>query len=177
MPVPALYELRSERYEPGFSVSIYFLPRRTDKAELLAALLTAARDRGPRTAHAPASALSRSQAPVATAAQVTSSKHGPGLAVLSDDRYDTAPPSPGPDWSVGPDGKLAPVTKPPASSSRPLTPTDTSLEYGQALVYGTNGRFLVEVLKVAENRPSDPAPAPGERPIGHQGAGRSWHRA
>lgn len=166
VPVPALYELRSERYEPGFSVSVYLLPRRTDKAKLLAAVLAAARDCGPRTAHAPASALSRSQAPVTTAAQVTSTEHGPGVAVLSDARYDTAQPSPGPDWSVGPDGKLAPVTEPPAASSGPLTPTDTPLEYGQALVYGTNGRFLVEVLKVADSGPSDPAPAPGEQPSG-----------
>ncbi|MFH8686539.1 hypothetical protein ACH4EC_06705 [Streptomyces anulatus] len=150
--VPALYELRSERYEPGFSVSIYLLPRQSDKAELLSAVLTAARDCGPRTAHAPASAFSRSAAPVTTAAQVTSTKHGPGVAVLSDARYDAAQPSPGPDWSIGPDEKL--------------TPTDTSLEYGQALVYGTNGRFLVEVLKVAKSKPSDPTPAPGEQPSG-----------
>lgn len=166
VPIPALYELRSERHDPGFSVSIYLLPRQTDKAELLAALLTAARDCGPRSAHAPASVLSRSKAPVTTAAQVTSTEHGPGVAVLSDARYDAAQPSPGPDWSIGPDGKLAPGTKPPASSSRPLTPADTPLEYGQALVYGTNGRFLVEVLKIAENRPSDPTPAPGEQPSG-----------
>ncbi|MFC8625744.1 hypothetical protein [Streptomyces anulatus] len=32
------------------------------------------------------------------------------------------------------------------------------------MVYGTNGRFLVEVLKVAENGPSDPAP--GKQPSG-----------
>lgn len=164
VPVPALYELRSERHDPGFSISIYLLPRQTDKAELLAAVLTAAHDCGPRSAHAPASALSRSKAPVTTTAQVTSTEHGPGVAVLSDARYDAAQPSPGPGWSIGPDGKLAPVTKPPASSRRPLTPTDTPLEYGQALVYGTNGRFLVEVLKVAENGPSDPAP--GKQPSG-----------
>ncbi|MFJ9111955.1 hypothetical protein [Streptomyces sp. NPDC102283] len=166
VPVPALYELRSERHEPGFSVSIYLLPRRTDKAELLAAVLTAARDCGPRTAHAPASALSRSKAPLTTAAQVTSTEHGPGVAVLSDARYDPGQSSPGPDWRVGPDGKLAPVTEPPPASSRPLTPKDTSLEYGQALVYGTNGRFLVEVLKVADSGPSDPTPAPDEQPSG-----------
>jgi hypothetical protein len=88
------------------------------------------------------------------------------VAVLSDARYQAAPSSPGPDWTIGPDGKLAPVGKLPTASNPPLTPTDTSLEYGQALVYGTNGRFLVEVLKVAESRPSDPTPAPGGQPSG-----------
>ncbi|MEU8509655.1 hypothetical protein AB0C40_34215 [Streptomyces brevispora] len=165
VPVPALYELRSERLNPGFSVSIYLLPRKTDTSKLLVRVLTAARDCGPRTANAPASTVSRSKAPVATAAQITAGKHGPGVAVLSDARYQAAPPSPGPDWTIGPDGKLTPLGKLPTTSS-PLTPTDTSLEYGQALVYGTNGRFLVEVLKVAENRPSDPTPAPGAQPSG-----------
>ncbi|MFJ8563098.1 hypothetical protein ACIRD0_37705 [Streptomyces microflavus] len=162
--VPALYELRSERYNPGFSVSIYLLPRQTDKAKLLAEVLTAARECGPRTAAAPASALSRSQAPITTSAHITAGKHGPGVAVLSDARYKAAPQPPGPDWTVGPDGKLARVSRPPASSSGPLTPKDTSLEYGQALAYGTNGRFLIEVLKVTESSPSDPTPAPGEQP-------------
>lgn len=166
VPVPALYELRSERFNPGFSVSIYLLPRKTDTSKLLAQVLTAARDCGPRTANAPASTVSRSKAPVTTAAQITAGKHGPGVAVLSDARYQAAPPSPGPDWTIGPDGKLTPLGKLPTTSSPPLTPTDTSLEYGQALVYGTNGRFLVEVLKVAENGPSDPTPAPGAQPSG-----------
>ncbi|MFJ2648444.1 hypothetical protein ACIO1C_17115 [Streptomyces sp. NPDC087420] len=170
VPVPALYELRSERYDPGFSVSVYLLPRRTDTSELLAEVLTAARDCGPRTADAPLTALSRSQAPVTTVARATAGKHGPGVAVLSDARYRAAPPSPGPGWTIGPDGKLAPVGELPRASRPPLTPTDTSVEYGQAVVYGTNGRFLVEVLKVAEESLSapepDPTPAPGGQPSG-----------
>ncbi|MFF9350846.1 hypothetical protein [Streptomyces sp. NPDC014734] len=166
VPVPALYELRSERSKPGFSVSIYLLPRKTDTSKLLATVLTAARGCGPRTANAPASTVSRSRTPVTTGAQITAGKHGPGVAVLSDARHRAAAPSPGPDWTIGPDGKLTPVGGLPAASSPPLTPTDTSLEYGQALVYGTNGRFLVEVLKVAENGSLDPTPAPGAQPSG-----------
>ncbi|MGW1976839.1 hypothetical protein [Streptomyces sp. NPDC001889] len=162
--VPALYELRSQRLDPGFTVSIYLLPRRADKAELLAEVLTAARDCGPRSVHPPASTPSRSQAPVTTAARTTTGRHGPGVAVISDARYRAAPPSPGPDWSTGPDGRIAPGYSPPNTPSNPLAPADVSLEYGQALVYGTNGRFLVEVLKVAGSSPSDPAPAPGEQP-------------
>lgn len=165
VPIPALYELRSERFNPGFSVSIYLLPRQTDTPKLLAQVLTAALGCGPRTANAP-STVSRSKAPVTTAAQITTGRHGPGVAVLSDARYQAAPPSPGPDWTIGLNGKLTPVDKLPTTSSPPLTPTDMSLEYGQALVYGTNGRFLVEVLKVAENTPSDPTPAPGGQPSG-----------
>lgn len=164
--LPALYELRSERHNPGFNVSIYLLPRQTDTSKLLAQVLAAARGCGPRTANAPASTVSRSKAPITTAAQITTGKHGPGLAVLSDARYQAGSPSPGPDWTIGPNGKLTPVHKLPSASPSPLTPTDTSLEYGQALVYGTNGRFFVEVLMVAENRPSDPTPAPGAQPSG-----------
>ncbi|MFF0747194.1 hypothetical protein ACFYVL_43125 [Streptomyces sp. NPDC004111] len=166
VPVPALYELRAQRSKPGFSVSIYLLPRQTDTSRLLAQVLTGARACGARTANAPASVISRSRAPITTASRTTTGKHGPGVAVLSDARYQAASPSPGPDWTIGPDGKLAPVGKLPAASNPPLTPTDTSVEYGQAVVYGMNGRFLVEVLKVAESSPSDPAPASGSQPSG-----------
>ncbi|MDX3488360.1 hypothetical protein [Streptomyces sp. ID05-18] len=38
------------------------------------------------------------------------------------------------------------------------------------MIYGPNGRVLTEVLELAENRPSDPTPAPGEQPSGPMSA-------
>jgi hypothetical protein len=36
---------------------------------------------------------------------------------------------------------------------------EAAFTYGQAVVYGTNGRFLVEVLSVADPDPVNPDPA------------------
>ncbi|MFE9775557.1 hypothetical protein ACFYOV_28560 [Streptomyces sp. NPDC005931] len=160
VPVPALYELRSERVTDGFSVSTYVLPRNADKAKVLGAVLAAAKDCGSRTATAPISAVSRSSAVVTTAAQLTSGKHGPGVAVLSEASAAGSAP-PGPSWTIGPDGKLAPIGDLPAPGSGAV---EAAFTYGQAVVYGTNGRFLVEVLSIADDDPVNPDPAAEDHP-------------
>ncbi|MFD9688250.1 hypothetical protein [Kitasatospora sp. NPDC059088] len=157
VPVPALYELRVPAAADGMWASVYVLARGTDSTKLLADVVTAGRACEPRTV-APDDPRSRSTVPVATTVGITTGTEGPGVAVLtrsvSAAPGATTPPA-GPGWTIGPDGKLVPdgdLRASPASG-----PVD--VDYGEAVFYGTNGRVLVEMVRVGGNRtPTNASP-------------------
>ncbi|MFI6151368.1 hypothetical protein ACIBCA_01555 [Kitasatospora sp. NPDC051170] len=152
VPVPgALYELRVPAESDGLWASVYVLPSGADTSKVLADLLAAGRGCGPRTVTA-ADSSSRASAQVVTTAWTTTGTDGPGVAVVSASAPAaagaTAPPK-GPNWTIGPNGKLAPDGDLTASPK----PGPGSVDYGEAVFYGTNGRILVEVAVVGRNYP------------------------
>ncbi|MFG2910247.1 hypothetical protein ACGF13_35010 [Kitasatospora sp. NPDC048286] len=152
VPVPAaIYELRVPAESDGMWASVYVLTPGADTAKLLADLLAAGQACGSRTVAA-ADSSSRASARVATAAWAAMGADGPEVAVISASVPDaagaTAPPK-GPNWTIGPDGRLAPD-----GDLTALRPSGEGfLDYGEAVFYGTKGRILVEVAKVGGNYP------------------------
>ncbi|MFF0390465.1 hypothetical protein ACFYS8_17500 [Kitasatospora sp. NPDC004615] len=152
VPVPAaLYELRVPAESDGMWASVYVLAPGADTSKLLVDLLAAGQACGSRTVAA-ADPSSRASARVVSTSWTTMGTDGPGVAVISASAPGagaTAAPK-GPNWTVGPDGKLAP--------DGDLTAFRTAgpgfLDYGEAVFYGTNGRILVEVAVVGQNHSS-----------------------
>ncbi|KDN88191.1 hypothetical protein [Kitasatospora cheerisanensis] len=147
VPVPtAIYELRIPAESDGMWASVYVLAPGTDTTKLLTDLLAAGQACGSRTVTA-ADPSSRASAQVVSTAWTTMGADGPGVAVISASTPDTAgatAPPKGPKWTISPDGRLAPD----GDLTAPRTPAPGSLDYGEAVLYGTNGRILVELAKV-----------------------------
>ncbi|MGW4383850.1 hypothetical protein [Kitasatospora sp. NPDC004531] len=152
VPVPAaVYELRVAAVPDGMWASVYVLAPGADTTKLLVDLLAAGQSCGSRTVAA-ADPSSRASARVVSTSWTTTGTDGPGVAVITASAPEagaTAPPK-GPNWTIGPDGRLAPDGD--LTASRTAGPG--FLDYGEAVFYGTNGRILVELTTVGQNSPT-----------------------